>query len=336
MERNLNLGLCRFLLALAVFAEHIPSPKGLLHLTGAKTAVEGFFVISGYFMALIQGQNKYKTRAAFWKSRILRIYPIYWAVLALSLLASLLIPEIGMPHLKSALEFSIFNFLLIGLDAIIILALIGGPTSNSNIVVPQSWTLSLELYFYMIVPVLNKLKTRWLAMLCLIILTFKFGLYLTTGLRDPWSYRFFPLEIGFFLWGMLMYRLQWKLPKYSEIIFLAVWLFGSIYRLNSPILAHNWQSMIFPLLLGVTLNSYARWDRFNFVKILGKLSYPFYLIHLLIGSVTIIALRRLNLSLGIWPTYLLILSLVVSLSYLLVKFVEDPIDQIRKRFVSSG
>lgn len=328
------MGICRFLLAMAVFAEHTPSPKGLLHLTGAKTAVEGFFVISGYLMALIQGQNKYSSRTAFWKSRILRIYPIYWVILVLSLLASLLIPEIGKPHLKSALEFSLFNFLLVGLDLIIILALVGGPTSNSNIVVPQSWTLSLELYFYMLVPLLNRLKTRLLAVLCLGILSIKFVLYLTTGLRDPWSYRFFPLELGFFLWGMLMYRLQWKLPRYSEVIFLLIWLFGGIYRLNSPLLANNWSSMIFPLMLGITLNSFARWDKFNSVKMLGKLSYPFYLIHLLIGSVTVITLNRMNLPLGVWPTYLLILSLVLAFSYLLVKYVEDPIDQIRKRFAS--
>lgn len=332
----MNLGLCRFLLAYAVFTEHVPSPQGLHHLTGGRTAVEGFFVLSGYLMALISNQGKYKTRADFWKSRILRIYPIYWVVLALTVIASLFIPEFGKPHLESALQFSAFNFFLIGLDIIIILALTGGPTSISNIVVPQSWSLSLELYYYMVVPVLNKLKTRRLAILCLIILSCKFWLYFTTGLRDPWSYRFFPLEIGFFLWGMLMYRLQWKLPKYSEVVFLVVWLFGNIYRLNSPLEAHNWKSMIFPLLLGMTLNNYASWDRFKFVKVLGKISYPFYLIHILVSSVTCIGLSRMNLSIGNWPTYLLILSLTFALSYLLVKLVEDPIDEIRKRFSSSA
>jgi len=213
------VGLCRFLLAMAVFSEHIPTPEGLLHLTGGKTAVEGFFVISGYLMALIQSQHKYKTRTDFWKSRILRIYPIYWVILTLSLLASLLIPEVGRPHLTSVLEFAPFNFLLIGLDVIIILALTGGPTSNSNIVVPQSWTLSLELYFYLIVPLLHKLKLRWLATICLTTLVIKFILYVSIGLRDPWSYRLFPLEIGFFLWGMLVYRKQWKLPKNSNFSF---------------------------------------------------------------------------------------------------------------------
>jgi len=336
MKVGVFVGLCRFLLAMAVFAAHVPSPKGLVHLTGAKTAVEGFFVISGYLMALIQDQHKYKTKTTFWKSRFLRIYPIYWMVLALSLLASLLIPEIGRPHLKSALEFSPLNFLLLGLDVVIMLALTGGPTSTSNIVVPQSWTLSLELYFYMLVPWLTKLKTKWLATVCIAVLFTKFVLYVTTGLRDPWSYRFFPLEIGFFLWGMLMYRMAWKLPKYSEVVFLVIWLFGSLYRLDSPVLAHEWLSMVFPLLLGVTLNGFAAWDKVKAVQMLGKLSYPIYLVHLLVGTVTVIALRRMHVSLGIWPTYLLVLSLVLVLSYSLVKFVEDPIDQVRKRFASSS
>jgi peptidoglycan/LPS O-acetylase OafA/YrhL len=333
---NVPMGLCRFLLAMAVFAAHVPSPKGLVHLTGAKTAVEGFFVISGYLMALIQGQRKYRNKTAFWKSRFLRIYPIYWMVLALSLLASLLIPEIGRPYLKSALEFSLLNFFLIGLDVVIILALTGGPTSTSNVIVPQSWTLSLELYFYVLMPFLSKLKTKWLATTCAAVLATKFLLYLTTGLRDPWSYRFFPLEIGFFLWGMLMYRIAWKLPRYSEVVFLLIWLFGSLYRLDSPLLAHEWQSMIFPLLLGVTLNGFAKWDKVKAVQMLGKLSYPIYLVHLLVGTVTVIVLRRMHVSLGVWPTYLLILALVLALSYSLVKFVEDPIDQVRKRFASSS
>jgi peptidoglycan/LPS O-acetylase OafA/YrhL len=323
-------------LALAVFAEHVPSPQGNHRLTGGRTAVEGFFVLSGYLMALISNQNKYKTNADFLKSRILRIYPIYWAVLALTVTASLFIPEFGKPNLESALEFSAFNFFLIGLDVIIILALTGGLTSVSNIVVPQSWSLSLELYFYMVVPFLNKLKTRNLALLCLTILSCKFWLFLTIGLRDPWSYRFFPLEIGFFLWGMLMYRLQWKLPKYSEVVFLVIWLFGNIYRLNPPLEAQNWKSMIFPILLGMTLINFASWDRFKLVKVLGKISYPFYLIHILVSTVTCIGLARLNLShsIGNWPTYLLILSLTFGLSYLLIKLIEDPIDEIRKRFSS--
>lgn len=330
------MGLCRFLLAMAVFAAHVPSPKGMLHLTGAKTAVEGFFVISGYLMALIQGHHKYENKIAFWKSRILRIYPIYWIILALSLLASLLIPEIGRPHLKSALLFSPLNFLLLGLDVVVLLALTGGPTSTSNIVVPQSWTLSLELYFYMLVPLLTKLKTKWLATTCVALLVIKFLLYVTTGLRDPWSYRFFPLELGFFLWGMLMYRMAWRLPKYSEVVFLLIWLFGSLYRLDSPLRAHEWLSMAFPLVLGVTLNGFAHWDKNRAVQMLGKLSYPIYLVHILVGTVTLIALRRMHVSLGVWPTYLLILALVLAISYSLVKFVEDPIDQVRKRFASKS
>lgn len=285
-------------------------------------------------MALILSSQKYASANSFFKSRFLRIFPVYWTILALSISASLLIPEVERPHLKLALQFSFFNVFLIGLDFIIIIALIGGPTANSNVTLPQSWTLSLELYFYVLAPLLNKLRTWCPTTLCLTILSLTLVLYSMVGLRGSWSYRFFPLEFGFFLWGMLMYRLKRKLPKYSEVIFLFIWLFGGIYRLNPPLQANNWQSMLFPLLLGLFLNRFIVWDKYNWVKTLGKLSYPFYLVHLLITSVLVIILQKMDVSLPVIPMFLVNISLALTFSFLIVKFVENPLDRIRVRFAS--
>lgn len=326
------MGLCRFLLAMAVFADHVSTPKGILHLTGSQTAVEGFFVISGYLMALIQDQRKYNTRFAFWRSRFLRIFPIYWIILALSVLASVFITEYGRPYLRSSLEYAPLNVSLVGLDLIVLFTLVGGFTTTANIVVPQSWTLSLEIYFYLCVPWLSRMKTRTLAVMCTSILTLKLLLFFVFELQDPWSYRFFPLEIGFFLWGMLMYRLHLKVPKYSEYVVLVFWLFAGLYRWGSPI--HNSASMIFPLLLGLTLGEFAKWDRFSVVRMLGKISYPLYLTHALVGTLVLIFLGRLDVSIGIWWRYILILACTLAVSVGLIRFVESPIDRVRAKLAS--
>ena len=82
------MGLLRLLLAAAVVAEHSTPICGLTF-TGGHLAVRLFFIISGFYMALIL-TTKYTADhpKRFWffiSNRFLRIYPCYYVVLLLSL-----------------------------------------------------------------------------------------------------------------------------------------------------------------------------------------------------------------------------------------------------------
>jgi peptidoglycan/LPS O-acetylase OafA/YrhL len=89
------MGLLRFLLAVSVILNH----AGLLYgfgFVGGSTAVEAFFIISGFYITLIlnekyiKANNSYKL---FITNRFLRLYPFYWIVLILSLLCAYYIPN---------------------------------------------------------------------------------------------------------------------------------------------------------------------------------------------------------------------------------------------------
>ena len=74
------MGCIRLLLALAVIVEHCEG-KGLMGLPffggTAYQAVFCFFIISGFYMAMVL-KTKYQNDAlAFYRARILRLYPVY-------------------------------------------------------------------------------------------------------------------------------------------------------------------------------------------------------------------------------------------------------------------
>ena len=75
------MGILRLLLALGVVAEHSKYPIG----AGSYTAVQAFFIISGFYMAFILSQNQYSI-SHFYRSRMLRMFPTYWSALAIALL----------------------------------------------------------------------------------------------------------------------------------------------------------------------------------------------------------------------------------------------------------
>ncbi|MCF8321913.1 MAG: acyltransferase family protein [Flavobacterium sp.] len=82
------MGFLRFILAISVVLAHSSSIYGF-GLVGGKTAVQAFYIISGFYMTLILNEkyignnNSYKL---FITNRFLRLYPIYWIILLLTVL----------------------------------------------------------------------------------------------------------------------------------------------------------------------------------------------------------------------------------------------------------
>ena len=74
----------RVLLALAVLLSHLPLASYKI-LSGG-LAVQSFFVISGFYMALVL-DGKYRDAGLFWSNRILRLAPTYFFMLVLGAIA---------------------------------------------------------------------------------------------------------------------------------------------------------------------------------------------------------------------------------------------------------
>lgn len=167
-----------------------------LHLLG-KYGVDIFFVISGFIMAYIV-DTKYKNYGyitIFLKKRILRIVPLYW--ICCSVLALLLY---FFPSIFSRMS---FNFKEIVLTYLFIPYTPSG--SNGCPIYEVGWTLSYEMYFYLIVAislVMDK-KTSILSMGIFFILCTLMNTYSETPITKLLTSPFLLLFYAGFLLGHL-------------------------------------------------------------------------------------------------------------------------------------
>src|SRR5579884_1438107 len=78
------MGILRVYLALCVIAAHATSNGLPRSLHSGKEAVQIFYLISGFYMALVLS-SRYDAPKAFYLSRFLRIFPTYWIVAGVTL-----------------------------------------------------------------------------------------------------------------------------------------------------------------------------------------------------------------------------------------------------------
>jgi len=82
------MGLIRFMLAISVVIAHTSDLFGF-GFVGGEMAVKIFFMISGFYMALILNEKYIGANSSYWlflKNRLLRLYPLYFLVLFLTLI----------------------------------------------------------------------------------------------------------------------------------------------------------------------------------------------------------------------------------------------------------
>jgi hypothetical protein len=150
------------------------------------------------------------------------------------------------------------------------------------LLVPQAWSLGIEISFYLCAPIIVKLSTKHLTVSFVFLVAIRSFSYIKGFDYDPWTYRFFPFEIMFFILGILLFRikksmhLQYKIP----INWLAFFL-GVIYLLNSFVLASFKTSRVIMLCLLVAVSIivivFSSDNKID--KRIGDYSYPFYISH---------------------------------------------------------
>src|ERR1700744_1283239 len=123
------MGLLRFILACGVVLNHTSTIEGYTPVSGA-LAVQCFYIISGYYMAMIL-TTKYVgkgSRYLFYSNRAAKIYPVYWLNLVILVVLNLVVLHLGYPgtfdfYLKYQppsfgvlVYLLIANLIIIGLD----------------------------------------------------------------------------------------------------------------------------------------------------------------------------------------------------------------------------
>lgn len=313
------MGTLRFFLALSIIVAHAGPIFGIW-LIDARLAVQMFYLLSGFSMAFVW-QEKYATSRSplrtFFIGRALRIYPQYFLVLFATILLSVYAwLAFGRHPIATAVQHPVHGIgglwiylqqlVLVGMESQFFLQRAADgtlafcqnfhqgtqPPLHYYMFVPQAWMLSLQLVFYLLVPLLLP-RPR----LCVAVLVLSFAARLAgwwgLGLQaDPWTHRFVLFEVGVFLLGVFSFafyrRLQATRP---ELLGKRALGWGSLLALTALSLALPWLQRllgegaywvvllatvpVLPALFQATRT--LLWDRY-----LGDLSYPIYIAHLLV------------------------------------------------------
>jgi peptidoglycan/LPS O-acetylase OafA/YrhL len=281
--------------------------NNILRITGqyGRLGVEIFFIISGFILPYAMYMKGYKINNSpkFLLKRIIRIEPPYiiniFLVIFLSYLSSFASlyrgPAFSIDYFNLSLHLGYLN------------SIFHLPSLN-----PVYWTLAIEFQYYLLIGLLfpiiihkNKLL-RYSALLILYAVSFLFD---DTRLIFHYSL--------FFIIGIILFHYITKLSTTKEtIIALSISLFLIFLKFNLPIILFVLFSCL--MILFGNLN-------FSAGRIVGRISFSLYLIHIPIG------MRVLNLSENfIFNEYLrslfVFLSIGVSIvaAWVFYKLFEEP------------
>lgn len=309
-SREFGVGLIRLLLALSVLVDH-SAPIFGLQLAGGEMAVLSFYAVSGFYMTMILSGPYAGRIGDFFRNRFLRLFPMYWATLGLAVVPSIALWIATAGERAGSLYAWRQDLASLGPGATLLVCFstpflflqeltcffAADPTTGGLLPVvdfrqasiplceflpvPPSWSLSLELYFYLLAPWIVRWRIRSIALfagstLLGWIVLFHGGLGF-----DPWTYRFFPTSISFFLMGALSWKIgdRFGTKRFPRRIAIALWilLLGAILAWNGRI---EMRSIVFVAVLAASLPTVFqltrdwKWDRW-----IGDISFPLYLVH---------------------------------------------------------
>lgn len=342
------MGLVRVLLALAVVLTH----AGLAFSVGGKLAVQLFYMISGFLMSYILVEKaSYPTVGSFYFSRYLRLLPVYLVVLLITAAGYLVAqPEWYAKYGELPIGALILLFVsqasLFFMDLVMFTGVQDGqlhlvadymnskPPLFTALLVPQAWTLSLELAFYVIAPFILPKRRLIVGLLAASLVLRAILMVDGVGLNDPWTYRFFPTELALFLGGALshQYLLPWARTVASHrrtqtcaVIVLAclVYSFMPLPEMMKEALMFAALAAALPLLL--LFQDDHRWD-----STIGNLSYPIYINHMLVLNGMELVLGRLGISGQVAVVTLSVIAVIVF-AWLLDRYIAQPVDRWRHR-----
>ncbi|MBI4958339.1 MAG: acyltransferase [Desulfovibrio sp.] len=364
------MGLLRFYLALAVCLNHLASALGgsekLLLIPSSGLAVEIFFAISGFYMAMIlggkyQGPNGLKM---FYSNRILRIFPLYLAIIASFSAVGLMVFLVKGHWVFMSEAVEMFRNSGPGMQLFVIwsnLTMIGQnimfisqytPSTESfclgcaadtgsvapwrMLVIPQAWSVEVELLFYALAPWLIRLRTKTIAGVIILLTAVKIMVTMQVTGTDYWSLRFPGFELSLFLAGILAYRQYKRLEnvsiRNSALATATIAMFAYLCVIDM-FKSDPLQYMTSPIAVIACLPCmFKAFRKSQLDRGIGELSYPLYLVHYLVMQMVIYWYKG--------PQKLLFaVTMAVVISFVLYRVVCRPIEtyrQLRVRIALTG
>lgn len=307
------MGFYRLILAVLVLLSHcaIKFPS----YNQGVTAVVSFLIISGYVITkLISAKFPKRTDIKrFYVDRALRLFPQFVFYL---IITSLFYFFFDGPEKITISQF-IVNLTMLPLNTFAVYF-------NDFIIVPQSWSLGLELQFYLIIPfvLLGRRKVIWA------IVSFALFVPAFTGLinTDYFGYRMLTGTLFIFLLGSMMAdgekKALWSFYIASIVMLLFSLAFDNLSReFNKEVLS------------GIAIGVPTVWLLFKINlrskidALAGDLSYGVYLNHLMFFYI----LNKMGFNVLSTSGALLILGSSLTMSYISLRLIEQPFYRMRHR-----
>jgi peptidoglycan/LPS O-acetylase OafA/YrhL len=232
-------------------------------------AVDMFFMISGF--VILMTIEKSRSVADFVIARFARLYPAYWACLAMTAAVIEMIPE---PAQSISAGQIAANLTMLNLYF------------RSQPVEAVYWSLAIELGFYAMMATifavnqlhnLERLGTVWIVLSLLLLKIFpQVGAVVPWRIQAATALPWAPLFFG----GILVYRIRHEGPTTIRIGLLAACLI--IRAAGAPLVYTVGTAVIFAL-FSLAATGRATFLRLRPLQYLGAISYPLYLVHQSIG-----------------------------------------------------
>jgi peptidoglycan/LPS O-acetylase OafA/YrhL len=323
---------------------HLPLPS--LWAAVAKSGASGvdlFFALSAFLITSLLLRERLQTGGIslrlFYLRRILRIWPLYFTVLAVAVVLAHTVPGQSLPwyYLVGYLLF-VGNW---------INAVFGHPLS----VCGPLWTVSIEEQFYLVWPVLMKMLGRQ-GMIVAAVVTFllailsQIGVALA-GLSGSYVYYGSISRSGSLALGILLALFADRLPRLTpgmRGLLLAVgitgWIAASSWLIDQPgpvdrraVLGRLVVSVGAVFIVYACLHSRSQLVRNDWVVRLGKISYGLYMLHFL-GLLFMLDLLHPRWGWKLLATKALGLALTVLLAWASYRWVESPFLRWKDRFAT--
>jgi peptidoglycan/LPS O-acetylase OafA/YrhL len=330
-------GILRTILAIFVVLLHVFSIPKL-----GNYAVTFFFILSGFLMTLIMHKTyKYNFRGFtyFWSNRILRLYPTYLLILILSLFIILISNKNQLNpsmYLPTSIKEWFSNISMIYFDIV--------PHKVKPRVVPTSWALTNELFFYFLISLgISKTLKRTLFWLGLSILYYVGTYYF----YDIATYRYsaipassLPFSIGAVLFWVKNIRFV-NSGFTQNVIFIStltlLFFFNVIYVADSGIVFFSEMAIYINYILASCLiiilfkiNINTKLKRLD--TYIGYFSYPIYLSHYLISALYIYFFKTNYNSFKLdFEDFLFYFLALILFSFFIVHLIDIKIDNLKKR-----
>ena len=323
---------------------HLPVPWlwGAVAKSGA-AGVDLFFALSAFLITSILLRERQQTGGIslrqFYLRRILRIWPLYFLVVALGVVLAHTVARQNLPW------YYVAGYLLFAGNWVH--AVFGRPES----VCSPLWTVSIEEQFYLIWPVLMKMLARR-GMIVAAIVTFMLATvsrlgFMLAGWSGGFIYYGSTSRCDSLALGILLALLADRLPRLTRgmrLLLLAAGLIGWIASsawLNEqpgPVdMRMVWGRLIVSLAAGAILyaclNSHSKVVRGDWVVRLGKISYGLYVLHLT-GILIMLSLFHPAWGWQLLATKALGFVMTVILALASYRWVESPFLRIKDRFAT--